>query len=129
VDQEILVKELRDVLSRLEKREGPVTLLLLAASDAGIDDVWNVIVSSPAFDHIPRSEATRKVSEYLRKSLQQSLWPSIGRTTVLRTDDPFVQGVIRRLPQLSPGATVQPLNVSGIEIPAAMIIEAKKLAA
>ena len=128
MDQEILVKQLRDVLVRLEKREGPVALLL-AASDAGIDDVWNVIVSSPALDRISRSEATRKVSEHLRQSLQQALWPSIGRTTVLRTDDPFVQGVIRRLPQLVPGATVQPLNVSGVEIPAAMIIEAKKLAA
>jgi len=128
VDQEVLVKELRDVVARLEKKEGPVLLLLLAASDAGID-IWNVIVSSPAFDHIPRSEATRKLSEYLRKSLDESSWPSIGRTTVLRTDDPFVQGVIRRLPQLTPGATVQPLNVSGVEISAAVIVEAKKLAA
>ena len=128
MDQEVLVKELRDVVARLEKKEGPVLLLLLAASDAGID-IWNVIVSSPAFDHIPRSEATRKLSEYLRKSLDESSWPSIGRTTVLRTDDPFVQGVIRRLPQLTPGATVQPLNVSGVEISAAVIVEAKKLAA
>ena len=128
MDQEVLVNELRDVVVRLEKKEGPVALLLLAASDAGID-IWNVIVSSPAFDHIPRSEATRKLSEYLRKSLDEASWPSIGRTTVLRTDDPFVQGVIRGLSQLRPGATVQPLNVSGVEIPAAVIVEAKKLAA
>jgi hypothetical protein len=129
MDQEILVKELQNVLARLEKKEGPVTLLLLASSDAGVDDVWNVIVSSPAFDDIPRSEATRRVSEYLRKSLDQSLWPNIGRTTVLRTDDSFVQGVLRSIPQAGAGLTLKPLNVSGVEISAAVIIEAKKLAA
>jgi hypothetical protein len=129
MDQEILVKELRNVLARLEKKEGPVTLLLLASSDAGVDNVWNVIVSSPAFDDIPRSEATRRVSEYLRKALDQTLWPSIGRTTVLRTDDSFVQGVLRSLPQAGAGLTIKPLNVSGVEISAAVIIEAKKLAA
>ncbi len=129
MDQEILVKELQSMVSRLEEQEGPVTLLLLAASDAGITDAWNVIVSSPAFDHIPRSEAIRKVSDYLRKSLDETSWPSIARATVLRTDDPCVQGVLGRLPLLSSGTTVQPLNVSGVEIPAAVIVEAKKLAA
>lgn len=129
MDQEVLVKGLRKMVARLEREEGPVVLLLLASSDAGVDDAWNVIASSPAFDVIPRSEATRKLSEHLRKSLDKSSWPSIARATVLRTDDPFVQGVIRRLPQLSSGTTVQPLVVSGVEISFAVIVEAKKLAA
>lgn len=129
MDQEVLVKELRDVVTRLEEKEGPVSLFLLALMEAGIDEVWNVIVSSPAFDEIPRRVAISKLSDYLRASLDKASWPSIGRTTILRTNDPFVEGVIRRFPHLRSGEIVQPLNVSGIEIPEAVILKAKKLAA
>jgi hypothetical protein len=129
MDQEALVKGMRDVVARREKKEGPVALLLLAALDAGVSDVWNVIVSSPALDRIPRREALSKLSEYLRRSLDESFWPRIGRTTILRTDDPFVDGVIRSFPQAGSGGTLQALNVSGVEIRAAVIVEAKKLAA
>jgi hypothetical protein len=130
MDQEILVSELRDVVARFEKREGPVVLLLLAGLEAaGVNQVWNVIVSSPAFDHVPRSVALRKLSDYLRRSVDESFWPVISRTTVLRTDDPFVKNLIGRRPKLGSGATLHSLIVSGVEIPEAVVVEAKQLAA
>jgi hypothetical protein len=129
MDQEVLVNGLREVVARIEKNEGPVLLLMLAEADVGISDMWEVIVSSPGFDALPLREAVERFSDYLRECIDKSLWPYISRTVILRTDDPFVEGILRRLPQFGAGSTVRPLIVSGVEISTAMIIEAKKLAA
>jgi hypothetical protein len=129
MDQEVLVRQLRDVVTRLEQNEGPVALFLLEAPDTGFDNIWNVIVSSPAFDHVSKREAIGKIVDYLRSSLDKSLWYYIERATVLRTDDPFVVGMIRRARGLGPGDMLQQFSVAGIEISSAIVVEAKKLAA
>lgn len=129
MDQEALVSNLRKFANRLEKAEGPVTLLLLVAPETEVSDAWNVIVSSSALDRRPLGEAVRKVVDYLRASVDAKLWPSIARTTVLRTDDPFVISFRNTYPKLAPGSVLQSVNVSGVEIPRAVVVETKKQAA
>jgi hypothetical protein len=129
MDQETLVKAFRKTATQLEKAYGPVALLLLVAPDEITLDSWNVIVSANGLDAKSRGEAIREVSEALRKSLNKSLWPVVARTTVLRTNDPFVQAFTRRYPALRAGSTLEAINVSGIDIPKAVVVEANRKAA
>jgi hypothetical protein len=129
MDQEILVKEFRQLATFLKKTRGGVALLLLVAPDEDTVDAWNVIVSARGFDDMSRGEAIRELSETLRRKLSKELWPSIARTTVLRTSDPFVLAFKRRYSSLTSGATLQAVNVAGTEIPKALVLEASPQAA
>jgi hypothetical protein len=129
MDQEVLVREFRKLATYLKKTQGGVELLLLVAPDEDTVDSWNVIVSAHGFDQKPRGEAIRELSETLRQRLSKQLWPWIARTTVLRTNDPFVLAFTRRYSSLSSGATLQAVNVAGTDIPKAVVLEASPQAA
>lgn len=129
MDQEVLVREFRQLAAHLKKTQGGVELLLLVAPDEDSVDAWNVIVSAHGFDDKPRGEAIREMSETLRRTLSKQLWPSIARTTVLRTSDPFVLAFNRRFSSLKSGATLQAVSVAGTEIPKALVLEASPQAA
>jgi hypothetical protein len=128
VDQEALVKEFRRSLRDLEKDLGRVSLLLLVAPDEQSTDSWNVVVSADAYDHKSRGAAVRDFAEALRRSLDRMYWPSIARTTVLKTDDPFVNAFNRAYSSAKPGATLHSLTISGVELPKAVVVESKQAA-
>jgi hypothetical protein len=129
MDQEILVKAFRKTAAQFDRTYGPVALLLLIAPDEETIDSWNVLVSAYGLDPLARGEAVRKVTETLRRTLSKSLWPTIARVTVLRTDDAFVQAFSRHYPTAHPGSTLQAVTVSGIDLPRAVIVESNRRAA
>jgi len=51
MDHEILVKEFRQMAKILKQEKGPISLLMLKAFDAQMND-WNLIVSAPAYDNL-----------------------------------------------------------------------------
>jgi len=128
VDQEALVSEFRRSLRDLEKDIGRVSLLLLVAPDEQTTDSWNVIVSADAYDHKTRGAAVRDFAEALRRSVDRAYWPSIARTTVLKKDDPFVSAFKQAYSSIKPGSTLHSLNIYGVEIPKAVVVESKQAA-
>ena len=129
MDQEVLVNAFRRTAEQFERLYGPMDLLLLIAPDEEAVDSWNVLISAHGLDSLPLGQAVSRVSETLRKTLKKSLWPVIARTTVLRTNDPFVQAFTRRYANLQAGSTLQSVSVSGVDIPKAVVVEAHRRAA
>jgi len=129
MDQEALVAEFRRLLLRLEPEVGPVGLLLLVNSDEASNDSWNVIVSAAGYNHKSIATAVRELTATMREVIGKAFWPRISRVTVLKTDDPFVLAFKSTYSALPPGATLRSLYVAGVELPKAVIVEAKRRAA
>jgi hypothetical protein len=129
MDQEVLVRQLRKLAKNLEKKEGPLALLMLLAPDVETENAWNVIVSAHGLDRRSRGNAVKVFTEWLRRDVDQNYWPSIARATVLRTDDPFVRAINSAFRAEDSVVNIQSCNVFGIEIPKAILLESKKVAA
>jgi len=129
MDQQILVKAFRRVVAQLERAHGPVALMLLVAPDEETSNSWNVVVSAHGLDAKSLGEAVRELSQTLRNSLDESLWPVVARVTFLRTNDPFVQAFTQRYPTLRSGSTLESVSVSGIDLARAVVVETNRQAA
>jgi hypothetical protein len=103
---------------------------MLLAPDAETNDAWNLIVSAHGFDKKSRGSALRQLSESLRENVSKSEWRRIARATVLRTDDPFVRAMNSSFHVAErPAINLQSYNISGIDIPRAVLFESKRVAA
>ncbi len=129
MDQDALVAGLKKLASDLEKKEGPLALLMLLAPDLETNDAWNLIVSAHGFDRQSRGHAVKEVSALLRESVNESEWSRIARATVLRTDDPFVRAMNSAFRAENSVINLQACNVFGIDIPRAVLLESKQVAA
>jgi hypothetical protein len=127
MDQEVLVNAFRKTAEEFEKLYGPVVLLLLIAPDERTTS-WEVLVSAHGLDSFGFSERTHLVARTLFKTLGKSR-PNIRRVTVLPTDDRFVQVFLSRYANLETGATLEAVRVFGVDLPWAVVVEAKKRAA
>jgi len=129
MDQEVLVNAIRRTADELEKLYGPVALLLLIAPDERTATSWEVLVSAQGLDSFESGDRIHRVAQTLRKTLKRSLLPNIRRVTVVPTDDRFVQVFMSRYANLETGATLEAVRVFGVDLPWAVVVEAKKRAA
>jgi hypothetical protein len=129
MDHDALIAGLKKVAADIEAKEGPLALFMLVAPDAETGDAWNVIVSAHGFDMKSRGNAVRQVSDWLRQNVSESEWPRIARATVLRTNDPFVQAMNSAFHAEESVINLQACNISGIDIPRAVLLESKRVAA
>ncbi len=129
MDHDALVEQIRKLAGEVEAKAGPVALFMLLAPDADTDDAWNVVVSAQGFDEKSRGKAVREFSEWLRTFVDESQWSKIIRATVLRTDDPFVRAMNSEFKAEHSAMDLRSLNVVGIEIPKAILVESKRVAA
>ncbi len=129
MDENALVADLRKLANDLETEEGPLALFMLVAPDAETSDAWNLIVSAHGLDRKSLGSAIRQVSEALRRNVSESEWPRFARATVLRTDDPFVRAMNSRFHAEQSVMNLQSFNVSGVDIPRAVLLESKRVAA
>lgn len=129
MDQDALVAGLQKLAAELENREGRLALFMLTAPDAETIDAWNLIVSAQGFDVKSRGNAVRQVSDLLRQNVAESEWPRIARVTVLRTKDPFVRAMNTAFHAEHSVVNLQACNIFGIEIPRAVLLESKRVAA
>lgn len=129
MDQEVLVAELQKLVKRFEKREGPVALFMLLAPDVETENAWNLIVSARGLDKKSRASGVKRLTEWLRREVDQSQWSKISRVTVLRTDDPFVTAINSAFRAKASVINLQSCNVFGVEIPKAILLESNRVAA
>ena len=125
MDQEVLVNQLQKFAKRLEKKEGPLALLMLLPPDPETEDAWNLIVSAKSLDRKSRGSAVRQFTQWLRQDVDAAQWPGIARATVLRTDDPFGRAINNAFRAKGAAMSLQSWSASGVEIPKAILIESK----
>src|SRR5437764_508460 len=119
MDHDALVEQLQKLASDVEAKAGPLALFMLVAPDVDTNDAWNVVVSARGLDTRSRGNAVRLLSELLRSAVDQSHWSQIARTTVLRTDDPFVESMNQTFQTEHRPVKLQSCSVVGFEIPKA----------
>ncbi len=129
MDHDELVAQLQKLASDVEAKAGPLALFMLVAADIDTNDDWNVVVSARGLDTRSRGNAVRLLSELLRNVVDQSQWSHIARTTVLRTDDPFVISMNQAFHIEHQPVKLQSCNLFGFEIPKAIVFESRRIAA
>lgn len=128
MDQKALVEDLKGLFQEVDRRYGPVALMMLLASDPEREDAWNLIVSTKEFDRTSRSDAIGKMTDLLATVLQRKNWERILRVTVLKTDDPFVQEMNGIFETNESVLRLRSEFVSGVEIPKALVLQSKAAA-
>lgn len=129
MDHDALVEQLQKLAGDVEAKAGPLALFMLVAPDVDANDAWNVVVSAQGLDTRSRGSAVRLLSELLRSVVDESHWSQIARTTVLRTDDPFVRSMNQAFHTEHRPLSLQACNLFGFEIPKAIVLESKRVAA
>ncbi len=120
---------MRNLANDLEMNEGPLALFMLVAPDAETNDAWNLIVSAHGLDSRSLGSAVSQVSDALRRNVPESEWFHFVRATVLRTDDPFVRAMNSRFHAEQSVMNLQSFSISGVDIPRAVLLESKRVAA
>jgi hypothetical protein len=129
MDQDALVADLRKVADDLEVQAGPLALFMVVASDADRNDGLNMIVRAPGLDAKSIGTAVRELSDALRRNVRQSEWRRFLRVTPLRTDDRFVRAMNSRFHAEQSVINLDSISVTGIDIPRAVVLESKPVAA
>ena len=129
MDQDDLVADLRKVADDLEAEAGPLALFMVVASNPDTNDGLNMIVSAPGFDAKSIGTAVRELSDALRRNVRQSEWRRFLRVTPLRTGDPFVRAMNSRFHAEQSIINLDSVSVTGIDIPRAVVLESKRVAA
>lgn len=126
--KEAVVTEFKKFAKKLEKRAGPVALLMLVPAGPS-EEVWTVLVSARAFDKRSRKEALGELATYLQETLSDPVKLSITSADVLKSDDPFVRAMNSAVPVERAPVDLYGRVISGIEIPRAIVFESKPIAA
>jgi hypothetical protein len=122
MDQEILVKEFRQMAKILKQEKGPVSLLMLKAFDAQMND-WNLIVSAPAYDNLMLKAALTDLVTIFNKHLSKTISEQIIRSTILKTTDPFVKEINQAFKVTNAVKYIYSSVISGIYLEKAIIFE------
>ncbi|RKZ53653.1 MAG: hypothetical protein DRR16_01665 [Candidatus Parabeggiatoa sp. nov. 3] len=126
MDHEILVKEFCQITKILNKEKGPISLLMLKAFDAQMND-WNLIVSAPAYDNLMLKTALTDLVTRFNKHLSQTISEQIIRSTILKTTDPFVKEINQVFKVTHTVKYVYSSVISGIYLEKAIIFESHSI--
>ncbi len=128
MDLEELVTECKKLLREFERTWGPVALFMLVADDVQPLLGWTLYVSAKGLEEATSGDARRAFSRFC-----EELRPGLGRWLIglrmLDTRDPIVRELAFTFGAQKPVVHLQSWNVSGEEIPRAMILKSKKVAA
>ncbi|OAD21903.1 hypothetical protein THIOM_002311 [Candidatus Thiomargarita nelsonii] len=122
MDHEILVKEFRQMAKILKQEKGPISLLMLKAFDAQMND-WNLIVSAPAYDNLMLKAALTDLVTIFNKQLSQTISEQIIRSTILKTTAPFVKEINQAFKVTNAVKYIYSSVISGIYLEKAIIFE------
>lgn len=129
MDQELLVNDFRKVAEKLDRERGPLVLFMLLTPEFALDEAVNVIVSAKGLDQLDLGTAIRELVDLLKETLRDESWSKILHVTVLKTDDKFVRALNWAHPSESPAVQhLYSANISGVDIPKAMILQSKAAA-
>ncbi len=120
---ENLVEEVLTVVRRLQQEKGELSLAMLVTDSWGEDASWTLLVSAQWMDNMSRKEVIGHIISLLRKHLSRKNWSSILMVSVLRSDDSFVRSMNRSFSVTNSTATIQNLEIDGIELTRGVIFE------
>jgi len=123
MDNEILVKEFGQMPKILKQEKGPLSLLMLKAFDAEMNDYWNLIVSAPAYDNLTLKMALTDLVTICNKHLSKAVLETITRTIILETTDPFVREINQAFKVKNTVKYVYSSVIAGIHLEKAIIFE------
>jgi hypothetical protein len=111
-------------LQELEKKDGPVRLLMILGGNQGPNTGLNLLISTKKLDSAPLAFAINKVAEIARKTIPKKDIKALSRITVLQGNDPFVKtmnAMFRIDGDGSGGAIFNDCNFNGMHIEYAQI--------
>jgi hypothetical protein len=76
-----------------------------------------------------RASAIKQLTQWLREHVDQEYRHQIARVTVLRTDDSFVKAVNGVFRAKRHAVNLRSVNLVGVEIPMAILLQSNKVAA
>jgi hypothetical protein len=123
MDNEILVKEFSKIAKILKQEKGSLSLLMLKAFDAEMNDYWNLIVSTPAYDNLTLKMALTDLVTLCNNHLSKPVLETITRTVILETTDPFVREVNQAFKVKNTAKYIYSSVIAGIHLEKAIIIE------
>lgn len=130
MDLEELVTESKKLLREFERSWGPVSLFMLVANDIPAWLGWSLVVSAKGLDQ--SEEESRRAYEcfgVFRRSLPPELQRLLLSLSLKPTTDPFVRELVFMFGSQKPVVHVQSWYVAGQQLPQAMILKSKKIAA
>lgn len=128
MDHEILVKEFNKMPRILKQEKGQLSLLMLKAFDAEMNDYWNLIVSTPAYDNLTLKMALTDLVTIVNNHLSKDILETITRTIILETTNPFVREVNQVFKVTNKVKYVYSSVIVGINIEKAIIFESHPVA-
>jgi hypothetical protein len=123
MDNEILVKEFSQMPNIIKQEKGSLSLLMLKAFDAEMNDYWNLIVSASAYDNLTLKMALTDLVTICNKHLSQAVLETITRTIILETTNPFVREINQAFQVKNTVKYVYSSVISGIYLEKAIIFE------
>jgi hypothetical protein len=123
MDHEILVKEFNKMPTILKQEKGQLSLLMLKAFDAEMNDYWNLIVSTPAYDNLSLKTALTDLVTIFNNHLSKAVLETITRTIILETTNPFVREINQVFQVSNTAKYVYSSVIAGINIEKAIIFE------
>lgn len=123
MDNEILVKEFGKMTRIIKQEKGQLSLFMLKAFDAEMNDCWNLIVSTPAYDNLTLKMALTDLVTLFNNHLSQEILETITRTIILETTHPFVREINQAFNVTNSVKYVYSSVISGIILEKAIIFE------
>ncbi|MDM8557843.1 hypothetical protein [Candidatus Parabeggiatoa sp. HSG14] len=123
MDNEILVKEFGKMPKILKQEKGQLSLLMLKAFDAEMNDYWNLIVSTPAYDNLTLKMALTDLVTIFNNHLSKAVLETVTRTIILETTNPFVREINQAFKVRNTVKYVYSSVISGINLEKAIIFE------
>ena len=127
MDNEILVKEFSKMPKILKQETGSLSLLMLKAFDAEMNNYWNLIVSASAYDNLTLKKALTDLVTICNKHLCKAVLETITRTIILETTDPFVREINQAFKVKNTVKYVYSSVISGIYLEKAIIFESHRI--
>src|SRR5438105_542345 len=131
MDIEALVEELHGFIEESQQKKGAYWLAMLVGSaDITPSSTWSLVLSAPWADAEGERTALTDIIYGLKSSLSLEAQSKIGRVTMVRTNDPFIEG-IRDSIGLRPRAgcegraryaIYQDCSINGYEVPYGIVI-------
>ena len=95
-DKEMVDKIVEDIQDFIKENAGKKFRLVMLVSDYD-EGPWSLVMSADWMDTEREANLIKKWIKRLEKKLEPKEWNTISRVTIMKTTDPFVAALTRRL--------------------------------
>lgn len=125
MDEEILVREVRQMANAIIEDNGPVCMLALWKDIDG-DNTFSLIISAKWLDDKDIYSGTKQIVEYIWKYISAGCQKQISRATLVHTDDPYIRTINSVFAVSSSVVTMIDCRINNIVIPYIIVFESQR---